>query len=546
MQRNGASKTWARRLFAYLNHPLPISRNNPFMEEAEYSQYPYKGCGPPLQLSQHIDETFIDYSDGSPRVSSSESNTMLFNNGKTRKLDHEHDTLHFQQRRSGHSLDHRRELGYLCENTKLPSCGDKEYSFAPELSMAPRYECSSTIEAPPNSDLLSWQQFEPSSLEDDHDSVDFLQLDSSSSHDSSKYILPYNLGNGQRTVSAPELTRSPILWIHNTIKLPEQALTLVPNPRIACNGDGIMLTQSPRVTPRRYRLQTSRLTSESDDDASAGSHSSFFPKLSLSLAFERNADPQHGSQEPSPIACSRIICHPTLQTSYQQLSFGACQDQGAGERRKPLDMPPSLTLSLNILSSHNKVSVEDCMTSQAEMQRFMRSTSAGSSSTTIHLSTSSFATHLTSENQTVTDFPTDIETSTISPQLNITPSVTPQRVQTIQTSLPITSIPLFTTPHRYQVYNDTLPSSIQPQTPDQLPEARHQSRYHPSYIAPVGNSSPTRHPLLDNIRSRTLSSHSESPSLRDTNRDRSRRASPAGLLDEGYRGLYGGRENALD
>ncbi|RKF56302.1 hypothetical protein OnM2_082028 [Erysiphe neolycopersici] len=36
----------------------------------------------------------------------------------------------------------------------------------------------------------------------------------------------------------------------------------------------------------------------------------------------------------------------------------------------------------------------------------------------------------------------------------------------------------------YQVYNDEMPPELQPQTPANLPESRHRSRYHPSFTAP--------------------------------------------------------------
>ncbi|KAL3421043.1 hypothetical protein PVAG01_07488 [Phlyctema vagabunda] len=108
----------------------------------------------------------------------------------------------------------------------------------------------------------------------------------------------------------------------------------------------------------------------------------------------------------------------------------------------------------------------------------------------------------------------------------------------------------------YRVYNDSLPSSSQPQTPAHLAEARHQSRYHPSYTAPVarnrsrlgsavtGHGSRTGRGLpfniiaIDRSRSRPASQARTRHSRRDD--------SPTGLETEGFQGLYGGRENGDD
>jgi hypothetical protein len=83
-----------------------------------------------------------------------------------------------------------------------------------------------------------------------------------------------------------------------------------------------------------------------------------------------------------------------------------------------------------------------------------------------------------------------------------------------------------------------LPPATQPQTPAHLPEARHQSRYHPSYTAPVRrvsfgllsvpNRTPERRDRLPGTPSRVT---------------RDRASSPVGLQNGGFRGLYGGREN---
>jgi hypothetical protein len=91
------------------------------------------------------------------------------------------------------------------------------------------------------------------------------------------------------------------------------------------------------------------------------------------------------------------------------------------------------------------------------------------------------------------------------------------------------------TPH-LAVYNDALPPHTQPQTPAQLPESRHQSRYHPAYTAPIPRGTGT---LGRNNNGLSRYRVPSTPSRRS-------RASPVGLQRAGFRGLYGGRENGDD
>ncbi|KAK8130089.1 hypothetical protein PG999_002469 [Apiospora kogelbergensis] len=67
-----------------------------------------------------------------------------------------------------------------------------------------------------------------------------------------------------------------------------------------------------------------------------------------------------------------------------------------------------------------------------------------------------------------------------------------------------------------RVYNDSLPASVQPQTPRNLPEARHQSRLLAPNTAPVPRVGPRHH-----------GTHS-----------------PSGRTTPGFRGLFGGTENS--
>ncbi|KAK0103560.1 hypothetical protein ONS95_005577 [Cadophora gregata] len=103
------------------------------------------------------------------------------------------------------------------------------------------------------------------------------------------------------------------------------------------------------------------------------------------------------------------------------------------------------------------------------------------------------------------------------------------------------------TPSRgsYQVYNDATSPELQPQTPAHLPEARHQSRYHPSYTAPVTRAAARRAQNIDNADGEGL--QQSLPRQRQvplyTPLRGGRPASPIGLVQGGFQGLYGGREN---
>ncbi|KAG4440403.1 hypothetical protein IFR05_004096 [Cadophora sp. M221] len=126
------------------------------------------------------------------------------------------------------------------------------------------------------------------------------------------------------------------------------------------------------------------------------------------------------------------------------------------------------------------------------------------------------------------------------------PSATPTprqgQGQSLQT--PTTAEPA--TPSRgYQVYNDAVSPDLQPQTPAQLPESRHQSRYHPSYTAPVTRAAARRGLSIDDVdgegQQQSLPRQRQAPSYTPLRVGRS--ASPIGLVQGGFQGLYGGREN---
>ncbi|KAF8852405.1 hypothetical protein BDZ45DRAFT_730208 [Acephala macrosclerotiorum] len=100
----------------------------------------------------------------------------------------------------------------------------------------------------------------------------------------------------------------------------------------------------------------------------------------------------------------------------------------------------------------------------------------------------------------------------------------------------------------YRVYNDALPPDTQPQTPANLPEARHQSRYHASYTAPVTRNVAQRGASSINTTNRAGTRSSvrrQAPFYTPVRASRVNRRtdSPTGMRDEGFEGLYGGREN---
>ncbi|KAI1135309.1 hypothetical protein F5Y05DRAFT_395210 [Hypoxylon sp. FL0543] len=81
----------------------------------------------------------------------------------------------------------------------------------------------------------------------------------------------------------------------------------------------------------------------------------------------------------------------------------------------------------------------------------------------------------------------------------------------------------------FNIYNDALPASSQPQTPYNLPEARHRSRLQGSYTAPIPR-----------LASRSIYQPGTDKGAREAT------SGPSGLETPGFQGLYGGRENSED
>ncbi|TLD27228.1 hypothetical protein PspLS_05041 [Pyricularia sp. CBS 133598] len=97
--------------------------------------------------------------------------------------------------------------------------------------------------------------------------------------------------------------------------------------------------------------------------------------------------------------------------------------------------------------------------------------------------------------------------------------------------------------HDFQIYNDEMPAAEQPQTPQNLPEARHRGRLGAAFTAPV-----TRIGMAQGSAAAAARAAIALVTPTTTSRgERARREpSPPGLNTPGFRGLYGGLENTDD
>ncbi|KAK3392246.1 hypothetical protein B0T20DRAFT_487720 [Sordaria brevicollis] len=144
--------------------------------------------------------------------------------------------------------------------------------------------------------------------------------------------------------------------------------------------------------------------------------------------------------------------------------------------------------------------------------------------------------HVSSRNRTpVAASPSSVGTSSTRPAPVIESPSTPTR-KPVTTARPPATTPA-RTPASFRVYNDSLPASSQPRTPQNLPEARHQSRLlrEGAYTVPAG----WRVSFSQDQRTPTTSRARRGHGGR-------REPSPQGLRTPGMVGLYGGTENHTD
>ncbi|KAK3489826.1 hypothetical protein B0T13DRAFT_491169 [Neurospora crassa] len=133
--------------------------------------------------------------------------------------------------------------------------------------------------------------------------------------------------------------------------------------------------------------------------------------------------------------------------------------------------------------------------------------------------------------------PTSVSTGSTRPAPANESPTTPSR-QRVMTPRPPGTTPA-RTPAMFRVYNDSLPASSQPRTPQNLPEARHQSRLvgQGSFTVPAGWRTSF------SLEQRTPTT---SQALRRMRHGGRREPSPQGLRTPGMVGLYGGTENHTD
>lgn len=144
-----------------------------------------------------------------------------------------------------------------------------------------------------------------------------------------------------------------------------------------------------------------------------------------------------------------------------------------------------------------------------------------------------FLTYLQSNDtmQSLSNPPSSVVFESATLGLLVSSSTLPSYAVPRNESLPYSLSSPPSTPYRLRIYNDRVPASLQPQTPQNLPEDRHRSRYHPSYTAPVD-----RRVGIDWRGGRG----------RQRRRRGARSDSPSGIDWPGFQGLYGGQENAAD
>ncbi|KAG9243488.1 hypothetical protein BJ878DRAFT_481067 [Calycina marina] len=319
------------------------------------------------------------------------------------------------------------------------------------------------------------------------------------------------------------LPRSPLIHSYNASPSPELRNTTSLTPQVMSrvttdNSPGVLFAY-PARRPRNFRHQTNSFSLESDEhiDVDDTQHQELDGTLLRPASASRLPAPFSGTSRSS----SRVDSLPTYH-SLPQLPSDTPFASPAG----PLSSPFQETAASNNTPRMSPSRVIQRATRAARMI-----TALMTESRALDDSTFSARPFIPSRQSRM-------------PQLFIQGDFrTPQPSRFTSDDMPHT-------PRSYRVYNDRLPAFMQPQTPEQLPEARHRSRYHPSYTAPVrsvrqrlrswsipftdGASEPYASP-----EPRILFHASTTPTRRG-----GRYGIDSGLTSEGFEGLYGGLENS--
>jgi len=249
---------------------------------------------------------------------------------------------------------------------------------------------------------------------------------------------------------------------------PNQRPTTSLNPRVAAyvaehDSPGILFSQSARRA-RRFRHQTNSFSFDESERSNA--------------VYEQDRVSSSSTTGSRPLPSSDVSLHEELQGS----SLDDSEFSDDTPHRTPLQLPPPFSTTPRIVSAAGTLPLS-------------------STREDVRLSSNSILIH-------------QEEPGDLTPRPR-------SRLQNAARVLSSYRIPSPRTPSGFNIYDDSLPAQVQPQTPDHVPEARHQSRYHPSYTVPERANRVRRFFSIDGQED--------------------------GMLSEpGYRGLYGGLENGND
>ena len=365
------------------------------------------------------------------------------------------------------------------------------------------------------------------------------------------------------------LPRSPLYLSHNTSSSPEQQPTSSLTPRVASrvanhHTPGLMFSQ-PARRPATFRHQTNSFSFDSSERSSTAYEQDRISSLSTTDTTPRPIHDLrlHDELRGSSLASSKtssiggfifsspeLPLPPPFSTRSRRVSDAMPSaspvihptelddsdvESESNTFEHPQTSPVNRSPELIVFDMHagngsrSSIQTRDGSSPVNRSSRADDSAARPRSSTLIHPGGSSI-----DSAARLTDFRRSSAARIVSyyrpPSPSPSRAASSPRVQSIQSRHS-------RTPH-LAIYNDSLPPHTQPQTPAHLHEARHRSRYHPSYTAPV-----TRYSGIFASNYNGLPLH-RSPA--PTTPSRRPRVSPVGLQSAGFQGLYGGRENGDD